>query len=211
MATKVYLSPSSQTNNGCSGGDTEAKHCRKIAESAKKYLLLNGFSVKLADASLDVSGRVNDSNKWGADVHLPIHTNAGGGDGTLVMCWTGYTGNKYVKNVYNEVSKLSPGKDDGIKVRTDLAEVSGTTAVCVYIEAEFHDTNGAWIDANTDAIGKAIAKGICAADGKTFSDSETTEKELYKVQVGAFSVKENADKLAAELKAKGYDTYIVKE
>lgn len=211
MATKVYLSPSSQTNNACSGGDTEAKHCRKIAESAKKYLLLNGYEVKLAAEGLDVSERVKDSNEWGADVHTPIHTNAGGGDGTLVMCWKGYTNNKYVLCVYNELAKLSPGKDDGIKVRTDLAEISDTTAVCVYIEAEFHDTNGKWIDANTDAIGKSIAKGICAADGKSFADSETTEKELYKVQVGAFSVKENADKLAAELKAKGYDTYIVKE
>ena len=33
---------------------------------------------------------------------------------------------------------------------------------------------------------------------------------LYRVQLGAFSKKENADKLAAELKAKGYQTYIVK-
>lgn len=32
---------------------------------------------------------------------------------------------------------------------------------------------------------------------------------LYRVQTGAFSKKENADKLAKELKAKGFDTYIV--
>jgi hypothetical protein len=32
---------------------------------------------------------------------------------------------------------------------------------------------------------------------------------LYKVQVGAFSVKENAEKLLAELKAKGYNGFIV--
>jgi cell division septation protein DedD len=33
---------------------------------------------------------------------------------------------------------------------------------------------------------------------------------MYRVQVGAFSVKTNADKLAAELKSKGYQTIIVK-
>lgn len=33
-------------------------------------------------------------------------------------------------------------------------------------------------------------------------------KTIYRVQVGAFSVKENAEKLAAELKAKGYSTII---
>jgi len=32
---------------------------------------------------------------------------------------------------------------------------------------------------------------------------------LYRVQTGAFKVKSNADKLAAELKKKGFDTYIV--
>ena len=32
--------------------------------------------------------------------------------------------------------------------------------------------------------------------------------DLYKVQVGAYSVKANADNMAAKLKAAGYDTYI---
>lgn len=35
-------------------------------------------------------------------------------------------------------------------------------------------------------------------------------KVLYRVQTGAFSVKSNADALAAKLKAKGFDTYMVK-
>lgn len=37
-----------------------------------------------------------------------------------------------------------------------------------------------------------------------------TPKHYWRVQTGAFKVKENADKLAAKLKASGYDTYIVK-
>lgn len=35
------------------------------------------------------------------------------------------------------------------------------------------------------------------------------EKKLYRVQVGAFSKKTNAERLKAELKAKGYDSIIV--
>lgn len=213
MGTKIYLSPSSQTDNACSGGDTEAKHCREIAKYTEKYLKNSGFTVRLADASLDVSGRVKDSNNWGADVHIPIHTNAGGGDGTLVMCWTGYTSNKYVKNVYDAVAKVSPGADDGIKVRTDLAEISGTKAIAVYVEAEFHDTYGAWIDAHVADIGKAIAQGICNADGVTLKTGETTVSgtentgKLYKVQVGAFTKQDNAKNLVSELKADGFDAY----
>lgn len=37
-----------------------------------------------------------------------------------------------------------------------------------------------------------------------------TPKVLYRVQTGAFSTKSNADALAAKLKAKGFDTYMVK-
>ena len=212
MSTKIYLSPSSQNNNQCSAGDTEAQHCRKIAESVKKYLEKNGFKVKLADASLDVSGRVKDSNNWGADVHIPIHTNAGGGDGTLVMCYTGCASNKYVKSVYNTVASVSPGKDDGIKVRTDLAEITGTNAMCVYVECEFHDTNGEWIDRNTETLGKAIAKGICTAEGKSFSDATVITKPsattgLYKVQVGAYAEKENAESMVKKVKSKGFDAF----
>ena len=212
MATKIYLSPSSQSNNACSGGDTEAKHCRAIAESAKKYLEKNGYYVKLASSSLDVSGRIKDSNNWGADVHIPIHTNAGGGDGTLVMCYTGCASNKYVKSVYNAVASVSPGKDDGVKVRTDLAEITGTKAMCVYVECEFHDTYGAWIDTNTDARGKAITKGVCTAEGKAFSDATVITKpndstELYKVQVGAYSEKENAEAMVKRVKTKGFDVF----
>lgn len=211
MAIKVYLSPSSQNNNACSGGDTEAKHCRKIAQQAEKDLKRNGYSVKVATKGLDVAGRIKESNEWGADVHIPIHTNAGGGDGTLVMCYTGCTGNKYVKNIYSALAEVSPGKDDGIKVRTDLAEITGTTAMCVYTECEFHDTHGDWIDKNTGKLGKAIAKGMCKADGKTFKseggNTSTDSGTLYKIQAGAFAEKENAEKLVKQLKAEGFDAF----
>ena len=39
--------------------------------------------------------------------------------------------------------------------------------------------------------------------------SEPETDKLYKVQLGAFSKKENAERLAAELQGKGYQTYIV--
>lgn len=43
----------------------------------------------------------------------------------------------------------------------------------------------------------------------TSSGGSSTGKILYRVQTGAFSKKANADALAAKLKAKGFDTYIV--
>lgn len=50
---------------------------------------------------------------------------------------------------------------------------------------------------------------IVSEANKINEQNEENENVLYKVQVGAFSKKENAENYAKELKAKGYDTYIV--
>ena len=212
---KIYLSPSDQKENKYATGNTnEAEVCDKIADAAKDALIRNGYDVKKGSINTSYEQRVAESNDWGADVHHPIHTNAGGGDGTLVMCWTGYENNKYVVSVYNEVAALSPGKDDGIKVNTSLYEINGTVATCVYLEVEFHDNTelAEWIIGHTKEIGEAIAKGYCKADGKTYKASNSSGSSStaikYYVQCGAFSDKKNADALAEKLKKDGYDVYI---
>lgn len=218
--SKIFLSPSDQTNNAYSGLNTnESVQCVKIANSAKKYLEINGYTVKVGSVSRGYKGRVTDSNNWGADLHVPIHTNAGGGDGTLVMCYPGNTNNKYVKAIYNSVASISPGNDDGIRENMGLYEITKTKAICIYVECEFHDSYALakWVTNNADIIGKAIAKGICQADGKTFkestsnSDSNVSSGSLYKVQCGAFSNKANADSLASKLKNSGFSTYIYRD
>lgn len=217
---KIYLSPSDQTGNKYSAGNTnEAAVCRKIAEAAKVALERNDYTVKLGANGTTYQQRVADSNAWGADVHVPIHTNAGGGDGTVVFAYPSSVGNKYVKGVYEAVANLSPGKDDGIRAHSGLYEINATNMMCVYVECEFHDNSNlaSWIVNNTKALGEAIAKGFCKADGKTYkhessggssSGGNTSSGKLYRVQVGAFSKKENAEKLVKELKAKGYDAFI---
>lgn len=219
MATKIYLSPSDQwSNTVADGAHSEAYHCKQIAEAAQKYLKLNGYTVKVGDNSKEGSytTRVTDSNSWGADVHVCIHTNAGGGKGTEVFCWSGNEYNKYVQGVYNRVAKLTPTSDRGIKSNNGLYEIKGTKATCVYVECEFHDSKATedWIDSNIDTIGKAIAQGICDADGKTFTSGTSTTTgsgKLYSVQVGAFSKKANADTQAKQLKADGFDAYVYKQ
>lgn len=208
---KIYLSPSSQNNNAYTGVDTvESEQCDKIAKSCANYLAMSGYTVKVGSNKKTITQRINESNSWGADLHICIHTNAGGGDGTLVMCWKNNTDNKYVKNVYNAVAKLSPGKDDGIKVNTSLAEIKNTKAVVVYVECEFHDDKelASWIVKNVDAIGKAIAEGVCKADDISIDDDTEAESEsFYKVQAGAYTEKENAEFQVARCKLFGVDAF----
>ena len=42
-------------------------------------------------------------------------------------------------------------------------------------------------------------------------DPSGLKKTIYRVQIGAYKIKENAEKKAAELKAKGYRAIVVKE
>ena len=118
------------------------------------------------------------------------------------------------KAIFARVAPLSPGTSENIQVNQNLYEVRVPAAPTAYIECEFHDTlDGAkWIVENTVLIGEAIARGICDYFGVTFKEPEqpkpaTTDK-LYRVQVGAFAVRENAEKMLARLKAAGFDGFI---
>lgn len=216
---KIYLSPSDQRENKyAAGGTNESMQCVLIANAAKAALDRNGYETIRGSTGKTIAGRIAESNAWNADVHVAIHTNAGGGDGTLVMCHTGNADNKYVKSVYNAVAKISPGKDDGIRVRADLAEINRTTALCIYLEVEFHDDPelAEWIIDSSAEIGEAIAEAFCKADGIPFksasgSAGRPSGKAKYYVQCGAFAEKKNADALAKKLKADGYEVYIKEE
>lgn len=55
-----------------------------------------------------------------------------------------------------------------------------------------------------------IAAKVNAQLSETTTVKPTTETVLYRVQTGAFSKKANADAMLAQVKAKGFDTYMVK-
>lgn len=220
MAKKIYLSPSNQNDNQYAAGDTnEMIQCNKIAAAAEKALKRCGFSVKKAPQGQSMYVSVKESNSWGADMHLPIHTNAFDGKttgGTLVMLYHS-DGENYRagKVILNQVGPLTPGKDYAIRTNTGLYELSSTSAIAVYTEVEFHDTaQGAlFIINNTKKIGEAITKGVCdfygipyrAEDENSSGSAEDVTKDMYRVrkswedaktQIGAFTILSNAKDMA---------------
>ena len=168
--------------------------CNRIAEAAEKYLLRNGFEVKRAPAGQDMYKSISESNGYGADVHICMHTNAGGGHGCEVYTYSGATRElKYAEPIYNEIAGITPYSDRGLKV-AQFAELVQTTAIAVYCECAFHDNydEAKWIVENVDNIGKAIAKGMCKAVGKMFIEGtpepapapEPSGETVYTVQSG---------------------------
>ena len=170
---KIYISPSAQPANNYAAGDTnEQVQCNRIAEAAKSALERCGFAVRKAPEGQGYKDSVAESNAWGADLHIPIHTNAGGGAGTVVFVHGGTAKQmQYAKPIYDEVQATSPGTTDyGVRVNSGLYELGYTTATAVYIECEFHDRAdlAAWIIEHTTELGEAIARGVCIGAGVTY-------------------------------------------
>ena len=207
-SVKIYLSPSRQRNNLYAvGGTNEMEQCYKIAVACHDSLMRHGIAVKTAAKGIETSTAITESNNYNADIHVCIHTNAHNGTtkGPLIMVYNKDAATMALAQpVYDELFKMSLGRTDyGIRVNTGLTEIVGTRAICLYIECEYHDNpvTAQWIIDNTVELGDAIARGLCTALGVKYA--ERTSKKYYRVQVGAYTVKNNAKKMLEKLENMG--------
>lgn len=168
---KVYLSPANHGghNIGCAGYDEDVG-ARNVANSAAAFLKAKGFVVKVGQG--DYKQNYNDSNAWGADVHVPIHSNAGtwacedtapasrGGTWTMYRS-SGSGGDHLAGQILAAVKGESPGTNDKQVQRTDLLELK-VNARAAYAEMGFHtyywDT--VWLAFGAKEAGEALGKGI---------------------------------------------------
>ncbi len=221
MAKKIFISPSSQTDNAYAyGNTTEAVQCGRIATALKAALDRCGFETKLMHYDT-MASKVAAANSWGANLYIPIHTNAYNGQtaGTRMFAYdlTG-AGYKACQAIFKYLAPLTPGTSENIKANAGLYEIRNPDAPTAYVEVDFHDVPSVakWIIEHPTEIGEAIAHGVCDYFGYTYKTAQTEEPKaeaempdvLYRVQIGAFSKKENAEALAARLNDDGYDVYI---
>lgn len=155
---KVYLSPSNQTDNRYAyGNTTEAVQCGKIADACRIALERSGVTVKVGHMP-SMQDKCKESNAFGADLHVPIHTNAFNGQvsGTRMFCFnSGGEGMKACKAIFNRLAPVTPGTSENIRVDASLYEVRVPSAPTAYVECEFHDnaTTAKWIVEHTADIG----------------------------------------------------------
>ncbi len=223
MSKKIYISPSSQPANTYAVGNTnEQEQCRKIAAALEKELDRCGFNSK-AGLSGTMYTRTAESNSFGADLHLPIHTNAFDGKvaGLRIMVYKkGGEAEKIAKAIMDTLAPITPGKSDGISTYPGLYEIKNSKAICVYIEVGFHDNKeeAQWIIDHTQDIAVAIAKGLCNHYGVKYvadkaepqPEVKPAEKTIYRVQVGAFTEKKNAEAMLKKIKAAGFADAFIK-
>lgn len=218
MAKKIFLSPSDQTRNRYATGNTsEAIQCGKIALALEDALMRCGFAVVLMHYH-DMSAKCASADAWGADLYIPIHTNACNGEvsGTRIYTYdnTG-EGRKAGLFVYNNLAPLTPGTSDNISADASLYEIRKPAAPTVYCECEFHDVpeTARWIITHTKTIAESICKGVCEYFGEPYKapDEAPRTETLYHVQVGAFRDRKNAEKMLESVKAHGFEAFIKEE
>lgn len=211
---KIYVSPSDQTGNTYAYGDTnEAVVCREIAKKLCIALERCGFETKTdyADGKNAMYDRCKQSDEWGADLHIPIHTNAFNGQvtGTRIMSYnlTG-EGYKASKCVFATLASVTPGASENISAHPELYEIRVPKATTVYVEVDFHDVPkiAKWLVENTEAVAEAICKGVCTYYKVSYKEPNET---IFRVQVGAFHNRANAEVMKAKLKTAGFDGFIV--
>lgn len=169
MNKKIYISPSNQNHNAYATGNTnEKEQCHKIAKACYDFLERHDFDTKCTYND-DMYARVRESNNFGADIHLAIHTNATGKHnitgGTQILLYS-LSGErlKVGEAVFNRLAPITIGKSaEKIYAKPDFYEINSANGITVYCECEFHDTKEGsdFIIKNTKAIGEAIAMGIC--------------------------------------------------
>lgn len=222
MSKKIYISPSNQSGNLYATGNTNEKvQCHKIAKACVNYLKKAGFNVKCTYND-DMYVRVKESNAFGADMHIAIHTNATSkhnvtGGSQILLYSVSDERKKAGQAVLDYLAPLTPGKSaERLVAKPDFYECNSTKGLCVYCECEFHDTKvgSDFIIKNTTAIGEAIAKGVCKYYGVALlkqNNAPSKNGTLYTVQVGAFAVKENAQKQLEALKKAGFKGFITEK
>lgn len=185
MAKRVYLSPSDQRRNTYAvGNTTEAIQCGRIAEACRIALERSGVEVMVGQYDT-MQNRVAASNRFKADLHVPIHSNAcnGKASGTHLFCYSGdrnSAGYKACQAVLDVLGPVTPGAPDVIRAYPALYEVKHPAAPTVYIEVDFHDVPriAQWIIDNTTLIGETIAKGLCNALGVKFVPGDDTPEPV---------------------------------
>lgn len=188
-----------------------------VAEAAQQY---EGVALLRVDdpkgiTKISVEDRCKAANDWGANFCLSLHHNANqgkpwnGGGVTVFSCPGSLMGRRYRDAIYDAViaaGKLRGNRANPRQEKAFLA-LKQTKAPAVLVEYGFMDSE---VDAPV-ILTEDYAKAVAYATMEAIAQVAGLKKKprLYRVQVGAFSSRENAKNLMESLKNMGFDGLIV--
>lgn len=161
------------------------------------------------DENDPVSQEVKEANASGADIAVSFHTNAGGGDGSESLYYSG--SGKKIAELCEKHTKAIGQNSRGVKKRDNLHFLKGTKMPAVLCECAFidNDKDNNIIDTAKErkAFGVAYAKAILEYLGIAYKD---LAEKTYTVQVGTYKSKSNADAALLRAKTAGFSDAFIK-
>ncbi|MBD5543753.1 MAG: N-acetylmuramoyl-L-alanine amidase [Lachnospiraceae bacterium] len=229
--------PDGKVACGAVGFIQESTEARKVKDEVISQLRQLGHTVydctcNNGTSQADVLAKiVGACNSHDVDLDVSIHFNAGANDkagngkttGVEVLVYsTAGKAKQPSENVCASISSLG-FKNRGIKANTSLYFLRNTKDPAMLIECCFVDDKDDVQLYDYKKMAEAIVCGITGqkAQEKSIISSEETvisvvetptgdENSIYRVQVGAYSVKENADRMQKTLKDAGFDAIVVR-
>lgn len=217
---------------GVVGYLNESIEARKVVRALKKYLSFEDITVDDPNMTQNEVLRelVRRANAKDRELNISIHLNASenkNATGLEILHWHSETS----RNIAQNLSDMIISNNYFINVRKpvergNLYFLNNTKAVSLIIECAYATSlkdAEAW---DADRCAKVIAeslkylyRGLEPSGDKDYSEydepylgqnnnGDKIPNKMYKVQVGAFITKANADLLVKELKAKGYDCFV---
>lgn len=219
---KVYLSPAAHTTDNatkCPVKCGENVHCNQYMDVLEARLKELGFEVKRGSKTAvggnELSRRVMEANKWNADIYYAAHTNADGRDGatgasySMTMHYSNENSKEKAEVIHKYRKCISNHK---VVANSGLYEINATAMTCLYDELFFHDNKEQckWFhDGGMHILAEETAQALCEICNVKYVPKKEKTTSLYRVQVGAYAIKENAENMLVKLKKAGFDGYIV--
>lgn len=200
----------------------------RIADKVEKLLAANytGYELLRTDDTtgekrITMEARTNAANNFKADFYLSIHHNAGikGGKGggicAIVYNHASAESKEWQKDLYNALIAETGLKGNRATplAKMNLHEVRETKMPAVLLELGFMDSATDVPIILSEDFANKCAKAIVDVITKRgkLEKKPVGSNKIYRVQVGAFSLKENAVKLRNDLIAKGFTGAYIKE
>ncbi len=189
--------------------------CRAELERHDVEVLLSRYK----DEDEELREKIRECNAFAPDLAGDLHNNAGRGDGAEVFHhYPAGEGKELAECILEEIVAIGQNSR-GAKTRLEngvdyYGFIRETDCPAVIVECAFLDNaeDVKIIDTKDEqeAMGVAIAKGFLKKLGIAWKAPVVESDVLYRVQVGAYRVKKNAENQLAKVKAAGFsDAFIV--
>lgn len=224
-----YSTPGKRSPNGMK----EYEFTRVVASYAKQFLeTYQNVTVYFAhfdQRDVPLQERTNSANRLKVDAYVSIHANAYGstwndarGIETYVYPTRPRIALELAQKIQKHVILATDLRNRGVKT-ADFHVLRETNMDAVLIECGFmtnqEEANLLQTDAYRRTVADAIVKGVAEqfklakkatalTPAPTPAPAPNNSGGLYKVQVGAFSNRKNADELVQRLKKEGFQAFV---